>query len=123
MKTNKQDLVTLAISSHFPPPPPHLFCLSTSHFMNVCVARWAKPGLEVRLADETFECSDTGGVSLLGQSLINACELDLVLGEMFNILVHMLYRWASCMKNPFPVPSSESSGNFCLNPGISDYRA
>lgn len=117
MKTNKQDLVTLAISSHFPrPPPPTLFCLSPSLLCG-CLhsemgTEWAKLGLEVRLADETLECSLTDRFSLLGQSLIKACKVDLFFlrGEMFNLFVHMLYRWASGMKSPFPVASSEPSG-------------
>ncbi len=86
--------------------------------------KWAKLGLEVRLANETLECPHTDRFSLLGQSLIKACEVDLFLGgEMFNLLVHMLYRWASGMKSPFPVPSSEPSGTLCLDPGTHDYRA
>lgn len=38
---------------------------------------------------------------LLGYSLIKACKLDYffpLLGEMFSLPVHMLYRWASGMK-------------------------
>ena len=85
MKTNKQDLVTLAISSP-PPPPPHptLFCLSLS-LLCECLhsemgTEWAKLGLEVRLADETLECSRTDRFSLLGKSFIKACKVDLFLG-------------------------------------------
>lgn len=68
----------------------------------------------------------TDRFSLLGQSLIRVREVNLFfffLGEMFNLLVHMLYRWASGMKSPFPVPSSEPSGILCLNLGTRDYRA
>ena len=31
-------------------------------------------------------------------------------GAVFNLPVHMLYRWASGMKSPFPVPHSEPCG-------------
>lgn len=74
--------------------------------------KWAKLGFEVRLADETLECPHTDRFSLLGQSLIKAAKVDLffLVGGLFNLLVHMLYRWASGMKSPFPVSSSEPSG-------------
>lgn len=44
--------------------------------------KWAKLRLEVRLADATLECLHTDRFSLLGQSLINVCEVDLFLGEI-----------------------------------------
>lgn len=99
----------MAVPSHFPPHPldsvlhePLYECLHRE--MGI---KWAKLGLEVRLADETLEFPHTDRFSLLGQGLVKANGGD----EMFNLLIHMLYRWASGMKSPFPAPSQSLLGH------------
>lgn len=42
------------------------------------------------------------GSFLLGQSIITACELDLLLGEVFKLQVHVVSKWASGIKYRFP---------------------